>query len=89
MITPNELQIILNQFEGLEGLEVTGRDGVILTKHNPATIKGAIRVYGEYYAYELSIDLNDFKNADDVLNLVGKLNKAFDQIRSADTRTAA
>jgi hypothetical protein len=85
----SELQHLLNQFEGLEGLQVTGNDYTILTKENPVMIHGAVFVYGSYYAYDMQVDINRFKNADDILELVGKLNEAFDglkkQVKSTET----
>lgn len=81
IIKPSELQYLLNQFDGLEGLVVEGNEGVVLTKDHPAVIRGAIYVHGEYYAYELQVDLKRFTCADDVLDIVGKLKESFDSIK--------
>jgi len=83
MIKTSELQCILNQFEGLEGVQVTGNDYTVITKDNPAVIHGAVCLYGEYYVFDMNIDLGRFKNADDVLELVGKLNEAFDKFKKS------
>ena len=80
-ITHQELQHLLNQFQGLEGLAVEGQMPNILTPDVPATIRGAVLVHGEHYVYELTVNLRKFKNADDVLGLVDKLHKAFDGIK--------
>lgn len=81
-ITAQELQHILNQFQNLEGVEVVTSNSPIITKDSPATIKGAIKVHGEYYVYDMEVDLSRFKNADDVLKLVGQLNEAFKKIKT-------
>ena len=80
-ITHAELQHLLNQFQNLEGLTVEGNPPTVFTPDIPAVIRGAVTVHGEMFVYEMTVNLRKFKSADDVLDLVGKINKAFDSIR--------
>lgn len=76
MLTHEEVQSYLRQFEPLREIEVSPQSDVVFAP-NLVRIHGLVAIYGEPHAFEADLDLLEFGGEQDLLKLAGQLLKSF------------
>ena len=80
MLTKDQLEAFLNQFEALRGISVTHESE---TKRALApqvvVLTGMVNIRGTPHLFEAELNLNEFHTRDDLMKLAGAMLKAFDR----------
>lgn len=80
MLTKEELERYLNQFEALRGISVTYESEIKRSiAPQMVTLTGMVNVHGTPHLFEADINLNEFHSQKDLVRLAGAMLKAFDQ----------
>jgi hypothetical protein len=80
MLTAQELQGFLNQYEALRGIEVTYESEVKRAiAPQVVLLTGMVNVGGTPHLFEAEIDLLEFHSRQDLIKLGGAILKAFDK----------
>lgn len=80
MLTKEQLETFLNQFDALRGICVT-HDSELKGAIAPhvVTLTGMVNIQGNPHLFESEINLAEFHTRDDLMRLAGAILKAFDQ----------
>ena len=80
MLTADQLQNYLNQFEALRGISV-GYESDLKQSIAPQVVvlTGMVNIHGTPHLFEAEINLNEFQSRKDLVRLAGAMLKAFDQ----------
>lgn len=76
MLTAQEVERFLHQFEPLKSVTVTESSPDLFVPWL-VTLKGVITIDGEHHAFGADLDLKEFGGAEDLLKLVDQLLKSF------------
>lgn len=76
MLTHEEVQSYLRQFEPLKEVMVSPQSDLVFTP-NLVKVHGDVLIYGERHAFEAELDLLQFGGEQDLLKLAGQLLKSF------------
>jgi hypothetical protein len=80
MLTVQDLQGFLNQYEALRGIEVTYESEVKRAiAPQVVMLTGMVNVQGTPHLFETEIDLLEFHTREDLIHLGGAILKAFDK----------
>lgn len=80
MLTVQDLQNFLNQYEALRGIEVTYESEVKRAiAPQVVMLTGMVNVQGTPHLFETEIDLLEFHTRQDLIHLGGAILKAFDK----------
>lgn len=80
MLTADQLEAFLNQFEALRGIAVTYESDLKRSLAPQVVIlTGMVNVHGTPHLFEAEINLNEFQSQKDLMRLAGAMLKAFDQ----------
>lgn len=80
MLTRDQLQIYLNQFEALRGITVT-YESELKKSIAPQVVMltGMVNIHGTPHMFEADINLLEFQSERDLMLLAGSMLKAFDR----------
>ena len=80
MLTKDQLQSFLNQFEALRGISVTYESDLKQAIAPQVVIlTGMVNIDGTPHLFEAEVNLNEFQSQKDLTRLAGAMLKAFDQ----------
>lgn len=80
MLTANQLEAFLNQFEALRGISVTYESDLKRAlAPQVVVLTGMVNIHGDPHLFEAEINLNEFQSREDLTRLAGAMLKAFDQ----------
>lgn len=80
MLTRDQLQAYLNQFEALRGITVTYESDLKQAIAPQVVIlTGMVNIHGTPHLFEAEINLNEFHSQKDLTRLAGAMLQAFDQ----------
>lgn len=80
VLTRDQLQIYLNQFEALRGITVT-YESELKQSIAPQVVMltGMVNIHGSPHMFEAEINLLEFQTQADLVRLAGSMLKAFDR----------
>lgn len=80
MLTKDQLETFLNQFEALRGIAVT-HESELKAAIAPQVVllTGMVNIHGTPHLFEAEINLNEFHSQKDLMRLAGAMLKAFDK----------
>jgi hypothetical protein len=80
VLTKDQLQTYLNQFEALRGISVDYESDLKKSiAPQVVLLTGMVNVHGTPHLFEAEINLHEFHTQQDLLRLAGAMLKAFDQ----------
>lgn len=80
MLTANQLEAYLSQFEALRGITVTYESDLKRAlAPQVVVLTGMVNIKGEPHLFEAEVNLNEFQSREDLMRLAGAMLKAFDQ----------
>lgn len=80
MLTRDQLQAYLNQFEALRGISVEYESELKKSiAPQVVTLTGMVNIHGTPHLFEAEINLVEFQSQKDLVRLAGAMLKAFDQ----------
>ena len=80
MLTQQDLQIFLNEYEALRGIEVTYESEVKKAiAPQVVMLTGMVNVKGTPHLFESEINLTEFHSRQDLIHLGGAILEAFDK----------
>lgn len=80
VLTKDQLEAFLNQFEALRGISVTYENETkAALAPQVVLLTGMVNIQGTPHLFEAEINLNEFHTRDDLMKLAGAMLKAFDR----------
>lgn len=80
MLTRDQLQNFLNQFEALRGITVTYESDLKQAiAPQVVLLTGMVNIHGTPHLFEAELNLSEFHSQKDLVRLAGAMLKAFDQ----------